>query len=62
MKTIRDFKGELKSIKLTSAFYYCETTNERIKILNVFTNGLVNVINKKSFKYQIHIGEIKKVY
>lgn len=46
----------------TTSLYYCDTTNERVKIVSVFTCGLCLVRNKDKFQYQVLIGELKKVY
>jgi hypothetical protein len=46
----------------TTSLYYCDTTNERVKIITVFTCGLVLVRNKAKFQYQVLIQELKKVY
>lgn len=62
MKTIKNHKAELVYFSQSSNIYYCETTNERVKIDLVNTSGLVNVINKKGFKYQVLLSELKRVY
>ena len=45
-----------------TSLYYCDTTNERVKIISVFTCGLVLVRNKAKYQYQVLISELKKVY
>jgi hypothetical protein len=42
--------------------YYCDTTNERVKIYKVFSSGLCMVKNKQNFCYMVLIGELKKIY
>jgi hypothetical protein len=46
----------------STSLYYCDTTNERVKIILVFTCGLVLVKNKAKHQYQVLIRELKKVY
>jgi hypothetical protein len=62
METIKNHKTELIYFSQSLNLYYCETTNERVKIEYVNTSGLVNVYNKRGFKYQILISEIKRIY
>ena len=61
METIKNHKAELIYFSQSSKIYYCVTTEERVKIERVNTSGLVNVYNKKGFKYQILISELKRI-
>ena len=44
-----------------TSLYYCDTTRQRVKIVSVFTCGLILVRNKYKYQYQVLISELKKV-
>lgn len=46
----------------STSLYYCDTTSERVKIVKVFTSGLVIVRNSAKFQYQVLINELIKIY